>query len=281
MFDFARVFHTGVRVDDVDEAMAELGPTLAITWASVQHIPDRSLWTPDRGLEHVALTFVYSCEGPQHIELLRGTAGSVWDCGESPGLHHVGVWSDDVVGDVDRFRAAGWAVTAAAAAPDDGYGSFAYVESPSGSLVELVTAAAQARFEEWWAGGAMGSERDQSNDAPAHRRDRRPAPWRRRGTWPSPIAPHAGTDAGSPASRCSWDARNAPPATARRPTTRTPGRPSARPDRRRSCTRWHPGSSARVECWRATDAATAPSRVLRHEPDRAGDDDQRDVSAHR
>ncbi len=123
------------------------------------------MWTPARGLEHVALTFVYSCEGPQHVELLRGASGSVWDCGESPGLHHVGVWSDDVAGDVERFRAAGWAVTAAAASPDDGYGSFAYVESPSGSLVELVTAAAQPRFDAWWAGGAMGSERDQPNAA--------------------------------------------------------------------------------------------------------------------
>jgi len=165
MLDFTRVFHTGVRVRDVDAAMAELGPTLGITWASVQHMPARSVWTPERGLEHVALTFTYSCEGPQHVELLRGSPGSVWDCGESPGLHHVGVWSDDVVGDVDGFRAAGWAVTAAADPPDDGYGSFAYVQSPSGSLVELVTAAAQPRFDAWWAGGAMGSERDQPNAA--------------------------------------------------------------------------------------------------------------------
>ena len=169
MFDFGRVFHSGVRVRDIDAAMAELGEPLAITWATVQHDPARSVWTPEGGLEHVVLTFVYSCEGPQHVELLQGAVGSVWDCGDSPGLHHVGVWSDDVAGEVERFRAAGWSVTAAADSPDAGYGSFAYVQSPSGSLVELVTAAAQPRFQAWWAGGTLGLERHrpEHDDAPS------------------------------------------------------------------------------------------------------------------
>lgn len=160
MIDDQRIYHVGVRVPDVDVAMAELGPSLGVTWASVQHSEVRTVWTPERGLEHVALTFVYSREGPQHIELLRGASGSVWDCGHDPGAHHVGVWSDDVAADVDRCVAAGWSVTAAAAAPDDGFGSFAYVQPPSGLVVELVTSAAMPRFEAWWAGGALGGERD-------------------------------------------------------------------------------------------------------------------------
>jgi catechol 2,3-dioxygenase-like lactoylglutathione lyase family enzyme len=159
LLDFQRVFHHGVRVPDIDAAMAELGRTLGLRWATVQHNADRAVWTPDRGLEHVELTFVYSCDGPHRIELLQGQAGSVWDAPDDPGLHHAGVWSDDVAADTEALVAAGWTVTAAAAAPDDGYGSFSYVRPPSGLVVELVTTAAADRFERWWAGEPLGSER--------------------------------------------------------------------------------------------------------------------------
>ncbi len=159
MFDYQGVYHTGIRVPDVDVAMAEMGASLRVTWASVQYSTDRSIWTPERGNERVELTFVYSCEGPQHIELLQGQAGSVWDCGDQPGLHHVGVWSENVAADVDRFVAAGWRVAAAGEAPEKGFGTFAYVVPPSGLVVELVSVAAKPRFEVWFAGGSLGSER--------------------------------------------------------------------------------------------------------------------------
>jgi catechol 2,3-dioxygenase-like lactoylglutathione lyase family enzyme len=158
--DFQQVFHIGVRVADVDAAMVEMTETLGLNWASVQHKLERSVWTPGRGLEHVELTFVYSCDGPHRVELLRGQPGSVWDCADQPGAHHVGVWSTDVAADSEGLVAAGWRVTAAAVAPEDGYGTFAYVTPPSGLVVELVSTAAKARFETWWSGGDLGSERD-------------------------------------------------------------------------------------------------------------------------
>ena len=77
MMDYGRIYHTGVRVPDVDAAMVQLGESLGLTWATVQNSTDRTVWTPERGLEQVELTFVYSCEGPQHVELLRGQPGSV------------------------------------------------------------------------------------------------------------------------------------------------------------------------------------------------------------
>jgi len=160
MFDYQHIFHVGVRVPDLDTAAAEMGASLGLQWARVQHVAERSVWTPQRGLEHVALTFVYSRQGPQHVELLQGAPGSIWDCGDSPGLHHVGVWSDDIPGDVEQFVSSGWKVAAAAVAPDDGFGSFAYVAPPSGTIVELVTAAARPRFDEWFAGGSLGNDRD-------------------------------------------------------------------------------------------------------------------------
>lgn len=160
MIDHSRdTFHHGVLVDDVDEAMAELGASLGLNWASVQHAPERSVWTPEHGLEHVALTFVYSTDGPTRVELLQGATGSVWDPAGRTGFHHVGVWSDDVTADASALTALGWTVTAAASSPEDGYGSFAYVVPPSGPIVELVSSAARPRFESWWSGGVLGHER--------------------------------------------------------------------------------------------------------------------------
>ena len=55
-----------------------------------------------------AFGFTYSAEGPQHIELLEGEPGSIWDGRVTPGLHHIGVWSDDVAGETSRLVKEGW-----------------------------------------------------------------------------------------------------------------------------------------------------------------------------
>ncbi|MDE0320655.1 MAG: VOC family protein [Acidimicrobiales bacterium] len=160
MIDYQRLFHTGIRVPDLDAAMAEMGETLGVSWASVQHNAAQQVWTPQQGLQSVELTFTYSREGPQHLELLQGQSGTIWDGSDDPGVHHVGVWVDDVAAETERCLHAGWKVAAAAAPPDDGYGVFAYVVPPSGPIVELVWSAIEQRFESWWSGGRLGSERD-------------------------------------------------------------------------------------------------------------------------
>ena len=155
MIDYQEIFHTGIRVPDLDTAMAQLGAPLGVTWAKPQHIAHQPIWTPDDGQQHVPLRFVYSTEGPQHIELLEGPEGTVWDGREHPGVHHVGLWVDDVAAEAHRCVADGWAVTAAQCAPDEGYGSYVYVQPPAGPIVELVWSAARPRFDAWWAGGDL------------------------------------------------------------------------------------------------------------------------------
>jgi catechol 2,3-dioxygenase-like lactoylglutathione lyase family enzyme len=172
MFDYQQIFHVGLLVPDVDRAMTELGDPLGLEWARVQHVANRSVWTPERGAEEIPLTFVYSREGPQHIELLRGAPGSIWDGESSTGLHHAGVWSNDIATDVEQFLSAGWTVIAAAKAPADGFGSFAYVSPPSGLIVELVSAAARSRFDAWFAGGTLGSDRDPERESEVPRAER-------------------------------------------------------------------------------------------------------------
>ena len=154
MFDYQDVFHVGVRVRDLDDAMHELGKGLGLTWATVAHVEQR-VWGPDGGPTTVELDFTYSCEGPQHVELLKGSAGSVWDAADWPGVHHLGVWVDDVAAVTEDRVGQGWTLEIAQVAPEEGYGAFTYVRAPSGFLLEPVSAVLRPAFERWWAGGSL------------------------------------------------------------------------------------------------------------------------------
>lgn len=150
MFDTQRMFHVGVLVADLDRAMQELATASDLTWAEPRSVDAMPVWTPDGGAREEPIRFVYSCAGPQHVELLQGAPGSPWYAGDAPGLHHVGLWTDDVARDVTAAAAQGWAVELANVPPEDGFGMFAYVRPPSGLLVEFVSDALLPSFEEWW-----------------------------------------------------------------------------------------------------------------------------------
>ena len=151
MIDYQGLFHVGVRVPDLEAAMDELGESLALTWAAVRDVPAQRVWTPEGGAQRVPLRFTYSVEGPQHVELLEGAPGSIWDGRHEPGVHHVGVWVDDVDAETERLRTLGWSLVATERSPDDQYGVFTYLQPPNGLIVELVDRAVLAHFEAWWA----------------------------------------------------------------------------------------------------------------------------------
>lgn len=155
MIDFARAYHLGVRVPDIERAMHEMGSNLGLEWCSLQ-VSEQSVWLPDQGSVRIPLKFTYSTTGPMHVELLEGAPASVWDGRVAPGAHHIGVWSDDVRGDTTALVDAGWTLLMAQAPPDAGYGAFTYVQPPSGLIVELVWSAIAPMFQRWFDGGPLG-----------------------------------------------------------------------------------------------------------------------------
>ena len=154
MIDLGQTYHHGVRVPDLDAAMEELGASLGLTWCEPQQ-REQAVWLPGVGESSIPLRFTYSAEGPVHVELLEGAPGSIWDGREQPGIHHVGVWCDDVAGETARLVDLGWTVRLGQLAPERGYGAFTYVQPPSGLIVELVWSAIRPMFDRWFAGGPL------------------------------------------------------------------------------------------------------------------------------
>jgi catechol 2,3-dioxygenase-like lactoylglutathione lyase family enzyme len=149
------VYHVGLRVPDIHAAKEELSASLGLHWAPAQHF-DMKPWVPGEGYKELELHLTESVEGPVHVELSQGTPGSIWDHNLGVGLHHFGVWVEDVGETVTTLIGQGWTVEMAALAPEEGYGHFAYVRSPSGIVFEPVSADSKEKHERWWSGGRYG-----------------------------------------------------------------------------------------------------------------------------
>lgn len=154
--EWGEIFHMGIRVADIEVASEELSSSMGISWTPVVHIPMKA-WVPGEGYRDFDLDMSHSVEGPIHIELLHGPAGSVWDAGLGAGIHHIGVWVEDVTSTNQALVDAGWTVELAGQAPEEGYGYFTYIRSPSGVLFEPESSlgGGKERFDRWWGGGSL------------------------------------------------------------------------------------------------------------------------------
>lgn len=155
MVDYtAEMFHVGHLVPDIEAAMRDLGEPFGLTWTEVVRRDDQRVWTPRDGQRRVPLTFCYSTAGPQHVELIEGPEGTPWWHGDERNLHHAGVWAD-VPALTEDLVARGWELVCSQVSPDEGYGSFSYVRSPTGFLLEPVTNANRDRMARWFQGGSL------------------------------------------------------------------------------------------------------------------------------
>jgi hypothetical protein len=155
MYDYAgQMFHVGHLVPDLEVAMDQLGSSLGLTWTQVMTREDQRVWTPEHGQRRVPLKFVYSTEGPQRLELIEGVEDTPWWSGEVQNLHHAGVWAD-VPALTEDLISRGWSLVCSQLSPEEGYGAFSYVRSPTGFLLEPVTEANKSRMERWFAGGSL------------------------------------------------------------------------------------------------------------------------------
>ena len=155
MFKVTQPSHFATVVVDIDQAMQELGEAFELEWLAVQN-QTMTVRSPDGVVTKTDLLFTYSQQGPPYLELLQGEPGSIWGP-ERAGLHHVGVWSEDLVADVTALEGQGMPMELTLASRDlvTPVG-FAYHRSPQGMRVELVSTEARPMFDRWLAGGDFG-----------------------------------------------------------------------------------------------------------------------------
>jgi len=151
----ADIFHFGFLVADLSRAMRDWSSLQEVSWAEPAEVPNQQVWTPAEGKLSVPLRFVYSTGGPVHVELVEGPAGSIWDCSQGPGIHHFGVWVNDISVQTQDLLDRGATLLAAARPPTEGYGNFTYLEVPAAGVIELVSLDIRPRMEAWWSGAAF------------------------------------------------------------------------------------------------------------------------------
>ena len=146
----APFYHVGIIVPDLGQAMRDLTSTLGLSWAGEQRF-DLPVLVSGQTVER-DLRFVYSTEGPPYVELIEANEPP-WQADD--GIQHIGLWCEDVVGEMEKLVAEdGFSLAATGITRKGGPGGFAYLNSPTGLLVELVDSRGKEAFDGWIAGGS-------------------------------------------------------------------------------------------------------------------------------
>ena len=133
----ANLFHTGIVVDNITAAKAELGERLGVTW--FEGGAEVVLITDD-GARTVRSAYALSREGPHHVELAQSVPGTVWTVSAPGHAHHLGYWVDNVAEASSALTRSGSPRVATVAMSEDTPPMCAYHRAGSGLYVEVVTA---------------------------------------------------------------------------------------------------------------------------------------------
>ena len=147
------LFKTGLIVPDLERAAREFSDSLGLIWASVQ-VAELCLQIGGTR-ENVKLPFVYSRSGPPYLELLQAQPEGYYALPEGGGIHHVGMWVDDLAEASAGLAARGMPREAAGVQDGRCPALFAFHTNPHGLRLELVERAGRAAFLEWLAGGPL------------------------------------------------------------------------------------------------------------------------------
>jgi Glyoxalase/Bleomycin resistance protein/Dioxygenase superfamily len=136
-FSASPFYQVGIIVPELEPAMEELGTALGLSWGAIR----TGDYPPS------PIRFVFSVEGPPHIELIEGPETGPWSSAGGPRLDHIGYWSQDVPADKRELEGRGLPIDADGEAL--GNPIFCYHRAPSsGMRVELISSAVREGFYE-------------------------------------------------------------------------------------------------------------------------------------
>lgn len=153
--EIGELYHTGIVVDDLDEAMSLLTRIAGLQWASPQVIG--GLVKTSKGPLYRSSRFTYSIEGPHHVELIQHLDSTAWETATGGRfVHHLGFWVDDLQQGMNSMNDLGLT------AELHGLDAQGRPTSPSfhrhagsGLWFELIDSSSRAAMARWWAGAEL------------------------------------------------------------------------------------------------------------------------------
>ncbi len=138
-------YHLGIATCDLDGARTQLGELFGIEWSPTRTVEGE---LPTVGAYAGPTRRMHSLGGPMRLEVIEGTAASVWATTRVAELHHYAYWSEDVATDVRELVALGWRIEMATVDRDGRPTVFAYVVKPGHIRVELLADTQRAGYED-------------------------------------------------------------------------------------------------------------------------------------
>jgi hypothetical protein len=139
-------YHVGIVVPDIAAAQAQLTEFIGVTWGPVLRL-DATDYRDGSGRDLVLPTAMcYSVEQPC-LELIEELPGSVWVRNEHSNLHHIGFWSQNLIGDSTALAGSGCPMQLCGRAGDQAPVSFAYHHNELGVRIEIVDSAMSDAME--------------------------------------------------------------------------------------------------------------------------------------
>jgi hypothetical protein len=140
-------YHLGFMSCDLEAAMDQLGATFTTGWTEIQSAEDLEFSTADGPSPRFSARTVHSVgHRSMHLEVVQGSAGSIWHTDAVVALHHLAYWSPDVAADVDALREQGWELELTALDSDGRPTRFAYLAKPGLTRIEMVGLARQPSY---------------------------------------------------------------------------------------------------------------------------------------
>jgi hypothetical protein len=139
------LYHTGLIVADIDEAIAQFEPLGFMRWTT-RILADVSKRDAEGVETYMPFWWNYSAEGPHHIELIQPIPPAVMEFG----LHHFGYWSADFSSDIAQMSEAGYSFEYDLVTPEGDTSDVTYFARPNSSRIELVAESVRPMLAELW-----------------------------------------------------------------------------------------------------------------------------------
>jgi len=140
------VFHVGIIVPRLEDALQRFNETLGVIWGPI--IEGEAPFLDGEGSTRtIRLRYSYSCEAP-HLELIEEVPDTPWVCNPISNLHHIGFFADDVDSQSDELTGVGCPFEFGSRSAGSGPMMFAYHRDDLAVRFEFVSETRRSDIDE-------------------------------------------------------------------------------------------------------------------------------------